>query len=175
MHTDIANAFRNMPPPNLPWILNTIWMLTDFTATNGATRVVPFSHGSQRATPIPGSEARAIPVVGEAGSVLVFHPAIFHAAGPNSADDVRVGLNIGYHGKTRAVACATQASRLSTVDCFALPAHDSYPPLALRAAAWWNPRVRAGADDVYPPIPSTVYAKMPGEMKALLYAGRPRI
>lgn len=102
LHTDIANAFRHMPPPNLPWILNTIWMLSDFTATNGATRVVPFSQGSQLATPSPGSDSRAVPAVGEAGSVLVFHPALFHAAGPNtSADDVRVGLNIGYHGDSK--------------------------------------------------------------------------
>ena len=98
LHTDIANAFRHMPPPQLPWILNTIWMLSDFTETNGATLVVPFSHGSQRAAPTPCSDAQAIPVVGGAGSVLVFHPALFHGAGPNTAAaDVRVGLNIGYH------------------------------------------------------------------------------
>lgn len=37
-----------LPKPHLPIICNTMWAITDFTAQNGATRVVPGSHTRDR-------------------------------------------------------------------------------------------------------------------------------
>ena len=45
MHVDSAGDFEDVP--DVPWMINTIWMLTDFTTQNGATRVVPMSHRSR--------------------------------------------------------------------------------------------------------------------------------
>jgi len=107
-HTDLAVLFRQVPPPELPWLLNTNWMLSDFTRTNGATACVPMSHRSGRAGPAEGHRIEPVPVLGSAGSVLVFHPALHHGAGANTAapgdeSSVRVGLQISYH----ATWCAT--------------------------------------------------------------------
>ena len=74
--------------------LNTIWALSDFTAENGATRVVPGS------TEWPDDRA---PVEDEitqaemkAGSVLVYTGSVFHGGGDNTSGEDRIGLNITY-------------------------------------------------------------------------------
>lgn len=41
LHVDSAGQFHEVP--DVPWMINTIWMLTDFTEDNGATGVVPLS------------------------------------------------------------------------------------------------------------------------------------
>ncbi len=74
--------------------LNTIWALTDFTAENGATQVVPGStrwEDSRR--PEPGEIARAEMTK---GSVLVYTGSVFHGGGQNTSDGDRIGLNITY-------------------------------------------------------------------------------
>ena len=80
--------------------LNTIWALTEFTAANGATQVVPgsTSWSDDRKTE-PHEIARAEM---RAGSVLVYTGSVFHGGGANLADDPGVGgadrwgLNITY-------------------------------------------------------------------------------
>lgn len=74
--------------------LNTIWALTDFTAANGATQVVPGSIGwpdDRVAQPheIARAEMRA-------GSVLVYTGTVFHGGGANESQADRWGLNITY-------------------------------------------------------------------------------
>ena len=80
--------------------LNTIWALTDFTAENGATQVVPGSTtwpDDRRCAPeeIARAEMRL-------GSVLLYTGSVFHGGGANIADDPgdggadRWGLNITY-------------------------------------------------------------------------------
>ncbi len=87
-----------VPEPYPPWpmLLQTMWMLTDFTEENGATRVVPGSHLSGRA-PGPGDHAGEIAVVGKRGSVLVWHGGLWHRNGANtSCSQHRMGANIAY-------------------------------------------------------------------------------
>ena len=74
--------------------LNTIWALTDFTAENGATRVVPGSTGwpDDRA-PVEDEITQAEM---KAGSVLVYTGAVFHGGGDNTSNEDRIGLNITY-------------------------------------------------------------------------------
>lgn len=74
--------------------LNTIWALTDFTAENGATQVVPGSTtwpDDRKAEPHEITQA-----VMRAGSVLVYTGSVFHGGGANRSDQDRWGLNLTY-------------------------------------------------------------------------------
>lgn len=72
------------------------WMLTDFTAENGATLAVPFSHHTGRP---PGRTAypQEIPLVGTKGSVLIFDGRIWHRSGANTTSGKhRMAANMMY-------------------------------------------------------------------------------
>lgn len=73
---------------------NTIWALTDFTAENGATRVIPRSN--QFDDRLQFQEEDTIPAEMSAGSVLVYSGSVYHGGGANRSDAVRVGLNLTY-------------------------------------------------------------------------------
>jgi len=73
---------------------NTMWAMTDFTAANGATRVVPGSHKwdwDKRAEPHEFCQAEM-----PAGSVLLYTGSVLHSGGKNESTDPRLGLNITY-------------------------------------------------------------------------------
>jgi ectoine hydroxylase-related dioxygenase (phytanoyl-CoA dioxygenase family) len=91
--------------------MNVVWMLDDFTAANGATRLIPASHVWNVATdrgvrsfqdwlnePVfvtadgarsPTLPAEPIAVEAPAGTALVMDGRIWHQAGPNSTTDQR--------------------------------------------------------------------------------------
>jgi len=73
---------------------NTIWAMTDFTAANGATRVVP---GSNR---LPDKQhfnyEDTLPAEMPAGSVVFYTGSLYHGGGANSSNATRYGLNITY-------------------------------------------------------------------------------
>jgi ectoine hydroxylase-related dioxygenase (phytanoyl-CoA dioxygenase family) len=73
---------------------NTLWALTDFTAENGATRVIPGSH--RLGDKLRFGQADTEPAEMERGSVLVYTGAIYHGGGANRSDSVRSGLNLTY-------------------------------------------------------------------------------
>ncbi|MBT5877248.1 MAG: hypothetical protein HOH43_27750 [Candidatus Latescibacteria bacterium] len=96
IHADWPLSSVPEPFPPWPMLLQTMWMLTDFTEDNGATRVVPGSHLSGRA-PREGDESAEITVTGDSGSVLIWNGALWHRNGPNtSATQHRMGANIAY-------------------------------------------------------------------------------
>ncbi len=73
---------------------NTLWALTDFTAENGATRLVP---GSQTWNWERRAEADEIcHAEMSAGSVLLYTGSIIHGGGENQSGLPRMGLNISY-------------------------------------------------------------------------------
>jgi ectoine hydroxylase-related dioxygenase (phytanoyl-CoA dioxygenase family) len=74
-------------------MLTAIWALDDFTASNGATQVVPGSHQPATSKPDPG---RAVPVDMAAGSVLLFSGRLYHGAGANTSAQTRLGVVIDY-------------------------------------------------------------------------------
>ena len=85
LHVDSAHHFHQVP--DVPWMINTIWMLSDFTVENGATGIVPLSHRSRLKTPPPevGHDSEFIAAVaGEAGSVLLWHGGAWHQARANT-------------------------------------------------------------------------------------------
>ena len=73
---------------------NTIWALTDFTETNGATRLMPGSQG------LPDSFEHTVdetvPAEMSKGSCLLYTGKVYHGGGANRSDEVRKGLNITY-------------------------------------------------------------------------------
>ena len=74
--------------------VNTIWALTDFTASNGATRICPGSSCWDL-----DREPDALEIVQaemKAGSVLIFTGHVLHGGGRNRSDAPRLGLNINY-------------------------------------------------------------------------------
>ena len=73
---------------------NTIWAMTDFTAENGATRLVPGSHKFDDRLEL--GEDVTVPGEMPKGSVLFYTGALYHGAGANRSADVRRGVNITY-------------------------------------------------------------------------------
>jgi ectoine hydroxylase-related dioxygenase (phytanoyl-CoA dioxygenase family) len=73
---------------------NTIWALSEFSADNGATRLVPGSidwRDDRRAEMHEICQAIMDP-----GSVLLYTGSVFHGGGENRSDHDRIGLNITY-------------------------------------------------------------------------------
>jgi hypothetical protein len=88
-------AFDFFPfPPGYDVQCNTIWAMTDFTAANGATRLIPGSH--RMADRLELTHEQAIAAEMPAGSVLFYTGALYHGGGANSSAEVRDGLNITY-------------------------------------------------------------------------------
>jgi ectoine hydroxylase-related dioxygenase (phytanoyl-CoA dioxygenase family) len=73
---------------------NTIWAMNDFTAANGATRLVPGSNHFEDRLQI--TEDQTVPAEMPAGSVLFYTGKLYHGGGANRSDGVRYGLNITY-------------------------------------------------------------------------------
>ena len=93
LHRD-REAWGTQMPLSIEPQFNTIWALTDFTAENGATRVVPGSHTwdwKQRAMPEQIVQAEM-----KAGSVLLYSGSVIHSGGQNRTSSARLGLNITY-------------------------------------------------------------------------------
>jgi ectoine hydroxylase-related dioxygenase (phytanoyl-CoA dioxygenase family) len=85
-----------LPKPHPSIICNTMWALTDFTAANGATRVVPGSHRAERSPQPFGEPVATIAAEMRAGSVLVFDGSIWHGGGANQTQERRLGLAMNY-------------------------------------------------------------------------------
>lgn len=84
-----------------PWVCNTLWMLDDFTADNGALRIVPGSHRLGRlpadslADPLADHPDQVL-VTGPAGSVVVLNAHAWHAGTANRSDRPRTALHAFY-------------------------------------------------------------------------------
>jgi len=81
--------------PAPPTILGTIWAITDYTAENGATLVVPGSHRWPEERQAQPHEV--FPAVMPAGSVLLYTSGTIHGAGANVSGGVRTGCAIHYN------------------------------------------------------------------------------
>jgi ectoine hydroxylase-related dioxygenase (phytanoyl-CoA dioxygenase family) len=92
LHPDSAM----FPISNKPFefMVNAMWAYSDFTAENGATRLVPGSHKwPEGRVPRPEETVSAdMP----AGSVLIYRGSLIHGGGANRTDAPRTGVAIGY-------------------------------------------------------------------------------
>jgi len=92
------------PYPDALLHLSTIWMLTDFTVSNGGTFLVPRSHripnnpaaGGMEDVDCDAQQPGETQATGKAGSVLLYDSRLWHAVAPNKSDQPRVALVIRY-------------------------------------------------------------------------------
>jgi len=84
-----------MPKPHPATVCNSMWALSDFTAANGATRVVPGSHQADHSPPY-GEHVDSIPAEMAKGSILVWHGSLWHGGGGNTTDQRRYGIAMNY-------------------------------------------------------------------------------
>jgi ectoine hydroxylase-related dioxygenase (phytanoyl-CoA dioxygenase family) len=94
LHTDWGGPVE----PGAYQVCNSIWLLDDFTADNGATRVVPGSHRfgnvPRLALTDPGApHADEVLVTGPAGTVVVFNSHLWHGGTQNRSDRPRRALH----------------------------------------------------------------------------------
>ncbi len=86
LHGDILEDLMKKDGKN-PVMMNTVWMLDDFTPEIGATRIVPGTHKSG-INPPPEDVAiqHVSTATAPAGSVLVFNGQCWHGGGANTGD-----------------------------------------------------------------------------------------
>jgi ectoine hydroxylase-related dioxygenase (phytanoyl-CoA dioxygenase family) len=92
LHYD--DAVYPLPWPHAPVVLNTMWALCDYTAANGATRLIPGSHRWDR-TRVPSVD-ETIAAEMPAGSVLIYPGTLWHGGGANATGRPRPGLLVEY-------------------------------------------------------------------------------
>jgi ectoine hydroxylase-related dioxygenase (phytanoyl-CoA dioxygenase family) len=90
-------ARSGLPVPNVCFVLGFSWILHDLTRNMGTSFNLPFSHHAPRG-PRPGVRYQhLVPVEAPAGSLLIYHGALWHKFGANTTRDrPRVGLMGGY-------------------------------------------------------------------------------
>ncbi len=79
-------------------VCNSIWLLDDFTETNGATRVVPGSHLSQsvpqQAMPDPkAAHPNEVKLIAPAGTVVIFNSHTWHGGTLNTSPNRRRAMH----------------------------------------------------------------------------------
>jgi ectoine hydroxylase-related dioxygenase (phytanoyl-CoA dioxygenase family) len=90
LHSDIPPEMLNLSSPVM---MNSAWLLDDFSAASGGTRFVPGSHANKYADPPEGSEVKHVAQpAAPAGSVIVFSGQIWHGGGANSSAPNRYGI-----------------------------------------------------------------------------------
>jgi ectoine hydroxylase-related dioxygenase (phytanoyl-CoA dioxygenase family) len=91
LHAD--QSFVPPPWPPEPLVANIMWMLDDFRAENGSTRVVPGSHTLTYGPGFGQSPGEAVSVEAPAGTAMAFDGRLWHQTGANTtADERRHGI-----------------------------------------------------------------------------------
>ena len=144
IHRDIRSFSGDMP-----LLLNTLVMLDEFTADNGATYLMTGSHKFGEKPPEAEFYAQADRALGPAGSILIFNSNLWHAGGDNMTDGPRRSVTPMYckpfmkqqFDYPRAVGYEMADS---------LPAHT-------RQVLGYNARVPATLDEWYQPRERRMY------------------
>lgn len=92
-HAD--DTFYPIPRPRQLLSVSTIWALDDFTEENGATEILPRSHLWGNEVP-EDDDPRRIFATMPAGSVIVFHGALWHRGGKNRSHASRLAVSPQY-------------------------------------------------------------------------------
>ena len=123
LHIDSPITYMVEPLPDLTLSIQAVWMLTDFTIENGASRVVPGTHRSQR-KPFRPHRNDEVVLTGPAGSVAVWLSQTWHRHGPNASGSARPGV-ICQYGRS-----------------WVKPFVDLRSPLTAETAPLFSPRLR---------------------------------
>jgi ectoine hydroxylase-related dioxygenase (phytanoyl-CoA dioxygenase family) len=92
LHPD--DAIYPLPRPHPELVCSAMVALDDFTAANGATRIVPGSH-RWRDEP-PDADTATIAAEMPAGSLLFYPGSVWHGSGANQTDHTRLGVVLHY-------------------------------------------------------------------------------
>ncbi len=124
-HVDSPITQIPEPLPNFTLSIQSVWMLDDFTADNGASHVVRGSHRTQRKPPA-GRDPLDDDVVLEApaGSLAIWLSQTWHRHGANVTDQPRCGVIVQY-GR-----------------CWVKPFVDLRSPMTAEQARRFSPRLR---------------------------------
>ena len=82
------------PWPAEPQGLNIAWLLDDFTSDNGATEMVPGSHGRDKPFEPPGETPS--PAIAPAGTAIAFEGRVWHQTGCNRSTAPRAAAFAWY-------------------------------------------------------------------------------
>lgn len=93
LHRD-ADSWPFVPAPRPPILFSVNVALTEFTAENGATVVVPGSHAwPKERKPEKREETQALMAK---GSALLYDGDVIHGGGANRTPEIRIGCYFGY-------------------------------------------------------------------------------
>ncbi len=92
LHRD--DSVYPLPPDHGDVVVNTMWALDDFTAANGATRLVPGSH--RWGERVPSARDEVVAATMPAGSVNFYLGRLWHGGGANTTDAPRLGVILEY-------------------------------------------------------------------------------
>lgn len=93
-HTDGSSWHRIQAAESTEILISANCALTEFTATNGATRVVPGSHRWEKGRE-PTEDEICLAVMPK-GAALIYGGNVLHSGGANNESMARVGLYLGY-------------------------------------------------------------------------------
>ncbi len=155
-HIDDGAGGLGLPRPRKAFGISTIWAFDDFTASNGATEVVPGSHRWP-----DGREPRAgdiLKVEMTAGSVLVFDGTLLHRGGANNSQQKRLAITPQY--------CAPGLRQIENMVL-------AVPPDAARD---YSPRIQSllGYNVIDPGFMGYVDGEHPRKLLDINYQGRKR-
>ncbi len=132
LHRD-DELFRGYFPHPGPQVLtNVIWALGDFTAENGATRVVVGSHDWEDGR--QPDEDDFVQAAMPSGSVLIYLGSVFHGAGENRSRAPRTAIILGYslgwlrQEENQYLACPPEVARALPEDVQRLIGYAVHPP-----------------------------------------------
>jgi len=93
-HVDSGGGGLPWPTPCPRFGISTLWAFDDFTASNGATEVVPGSHlWNEQRDPRPDE---LLKITMPAGSAVVFDGRLLHRGGANTSKHSRLGITPQY-------------------------------------------------------------------------------
>jgi len=90
-HGDVPYQTFGDPVPEAPLMLQAIYCITDFTAENGATRILPLSHHVHRVPEDKPDYRHTMQAEAPSGSLILFHGRMWHTASVN-----RMGISVPY-------------------------------------------------------------------------------
>jgi ectoine hydroxylase-related dioxygenase (phytanoyl-CoA dioxygenase family) len=81
------------------WVCNSVWMLDDITAENGAIRAIPGSHRwgklpQQVLSDPAAAHPEQVPITGKAGTVVVMNAHLWHGGTANRTAAPRTALHV---------------------------------------------------------------------------------
>jgi len=141
-----------LPRPHAPVVVNSMWALCDFTADNGATRLIPGSHRwPEDRRPDPNGH-EAVAATMPAGSVLIYLGGLWHGGGANTTDRPRPGLLLEYvvswlrPQETQLVAVPPEVAKDLPDRLQELLGYNVFPPFLGYVDGRHPRRILAGAD-----------------------------